>query len=227
MIQRFADRDAADQALLAQLTQRLQQALAARERICLAVSGGTTPGPLFRLLANTALDWDRISVTLVDERWVDPDAAASNERLVREMLLNSRAAAATFVPLKIPYPTPAAAAALVEQRLHALPLPFAAALLGMGADGHTASWFADAPELTQALSGDSLCAPITPGQAPHQRLTLTLAALAQSEWLALQIAGADKWATLQRALQPGPVAELPVRALLRLQQPPLAVFWAP
>lgn len=227
MIQQLPDRASADQALLQELTQRLRHALAERERICIAVSGGTTPGPLFRLLADAELDWDRVSVTLVDERWVDPDDAASNERLVRETLLNGRAAAATFTPLKIPVATPDAALDLVEQRLHTLPLPFAAVLLGMGADGHTASWFPDAPELDATLASERLCAATTPAAAPHRRITLTPAALVRADWLALQIAGPDKWATLQRALQPGPVAELPVRVVLRRTQPPLSVFWAP
>lgn len=227
MIQQLPDRASADLALLQQLTQHLQHALASRERICIAVSGGTTPGPLFKLLSDTPLEWDRVSVTLVDERWVDPDDPASNERLVRETLLNGRAAAATFMPLKIPAATPDAALDLVEQRLRTLPLPFAAVLLGMGADGHTASWFPDAPELGATLASPRLCAATTPVAAPHRRITLTPAALAQAEWLALQIAGDDKWATLQRALQPGPVEEFPVRVLLRRPQPPLNVFWAP
>lgn len=227
MINRLPDRTSADLALLEQLTRRLRQALAARERICMAVSGGTTPRPLFRLLSATDLDWDRISVTLVDERWVDPDDASSNERMVRESLLIGRAASATFMPLKIPVATPSAALELVEQRLHTLPLPFAAVLLGMGTDGHTASWFPDAPELEATLASERLCAATTPMSAPHQRITLTPAALARADWLALQITGTEKWETLQKALQPGPESELPVRVLLRPTLPPLNIFWAP
>ena len=77
----------------------LQRDLDAHERALLLLSGGSTPAPVYRALAQVELDWDRVDVSLVDDRFVPPDAQASNARLVRETLLQGPAAAATFWPL--------------------------------------------------------------------------------------------------------------------------------
>ena len=78
----------------------LRAALAARGVASIAVSGGSTPKLLFRTLsARGDVSWDKVTVTLVDERWVDETSERSNARLVRADLLQGRASAATFVPL--------------------------------------------------------------------------------------------------------------------------------
>src|SRR3546814_3380269 len=78
----------------------LGDAIAQRGVAAIALSGGRSPRPVLEALAGAALDWDKVIVTLVDERWVAPDHADSNERLVRETLLQGKAAAARFVPMK-------------------------------------------------------------------------------------------------------------------------------
>ncbi|XEH48704.1 6-phosphogluconolactonase [Edwardsiella tarda] len=69
---------------------RLRQGIAARGQASLVVSGGRTPLGLFARLSQQALDWSRVTITLADERWVAPQDEASNERLVREHLLQGR-----------------------------------------------------------------------------------------------------------------------------------------
>src|SRR6478609_9400911 len=86
----------AAQTLAHELVGILAAALQARGAATLAVSGGRSPKLLFDELARSRLDWSRVTVTLVDERWVDPASGDSNERLVRERLLTRHAAAATF-----------------------------------------------------------------------------------------------------------------------------------
>ncbi len=87
--------------LAADIHQQLATALRDRGGASLVVSGGTTPVPLFRRLREARLTWDRVTVTLADERWVDVTDTASNERLVRSELLQGAAAAAHFIGLKI------------------------------------------------------------------------------------------------------------------------------
>ena len=65
----------------------------------LAVSGGTTPAHFFAELSKAAIDWNKVIVTLVDERLVPPASPRSNARLVADKLLQGPAAAAHFVPL--------------------------------------------------------------------------------------------------------------------------------
>ncbi|MFP4263803.1 MAG: 6-phosphogluconolactonase, partial [Halomonas sp.] len=89
--------------LAAQLAEAVAEALradlATQERALLVLSGGSTPVPFFQALATRELPWERVQVTLADERWVANEAADSNARLVRDHLLQGPAAQATFVPL--------------------------------------------------------------------------------------------------------------------------------
>jgi len=194
----------------------LRGRLARAPQASLAVSGGTTPVTFFDALSRETLDWARVAVTLVDERYVPESSPRSNARLVRAHLLQNQAAAAAFLPL----------AAADEAALAKLPAPFAAVVLGMGLDGHTASYFPGGDGLAAALSGPHLLQAITAPGAEEPRVTLTWPALATAEFLALHIQGTEKRAALDAALQPGDVVAMPVRVALR-RQPPPEVYWCP
>jgi 6-phosphogluconolactonase len=183
----------------------LSAALAERGRASLVATGGSTPGPLYDRLAQAALDWRRIVVTLSDERWVDPSSPDSNERLVRARLLQGPASDATFVPWKgdgSPEEDAARAAAALAQA----PRPFDLVILGMGEDGHIASLFPGSLALARGLdlADQELCIPIPAGDgvAPAQpRLSLTLAALKSAGRVILLFSGRRKFDVLERALQ--------------------------
>lgn len=215
--------------LAAQVAELLRAGIKARGRASLVVSGGSTPVPFFAALSELALDWKQVTITLADERWVDPAEADSNERLVRLHLLQNRAAAARFVGLKTVAPTAVQGEKECADRLALLPRPFDVLILGMGNDGHTASLFPQAARLGEALALDSgqLCMAITPPAAPHERMTLTLPALLHSRQIILHLVGAGKRAVYEKALANGPVAEMPIRAVLSQTTTPVTVFWAP
>ena len=84
----------------------LSQAIAQRGLASLVVSGGNSPKQLFQVLRTRPLDWSRVCVALADERWVEPTDAGSNEKLVRDNLLQGAAAAARFAGLKNAAPSP-------------------------------------------------------------------------------------------------------------------------
>jgi Glucosamine-6-phosphate isomerases/6-phosphogluconolactonase len=98
-IHRHADFDALARSLSAWTQALLAAGIATRGRASLVVPGGRTPAPWFDLLSQADLAWDRVRVTLTDERWVDAGHPASNERLVRERLLRGKAAAAVLAGL--------------------------------------------------------------------------------------------------------------------------------
>jgi 6-phosphogluconolactonase len=165
----------------------------------LAVSGGTSPRPFFEALALEPLDWARVDVTLVDDRWVPETDNASNARLVRETLLTHAAAAARFAPLvDVSVGLDARVAALNADASYALPN---VAVLGMGEDGHTASLFADAPadEWAHALATAERYVAVHPGAAPHPRISLSMSALKGIERLFLLISGERKLDILKAA----------------------------
>lgn len=211
----FDARDALADALANDVAAELRRAIAAKGRATLAVSGGSTPKLFFERLSQADLPWQRVMVTLVDERQVPETSERSNARLVRQHLLQNKAAAAQFVPL-------------FENVEAAKALRFDVAVLGMGSDGHTASFFPRADRLKEAIdSGTSqrLIAITAPG-ASEPRLTFTLPVLEASGRLALHIEGDDKKHVLDKALADGPEEDMPVRAVLR-SATPITLYWCP
>ena len=224
----FASPEFLAQTLAQTVANDLRAALAARSRALLAVSGGATPRRFLNLLAEQDLDWQGVTVTLADERWVPPADARSNERLVRETLLCGAASAATLVPLYTAAPTVENGCARTAARIVDLKMPFDAVVLGMGTDGHCASLFPGGDRLDEALDPDSaaLVLPMHAPAAPEPRITLTLPALVDTRAMYLHIEGAAKKRTLDASIaNETPDAEAPIRAVLRHARVTPVVFW--
>lgn len=211
----FTARDTLADGLAKDVADELWRAIQDKGKATLAVSGGSTPTLFFDRLSEADLPWHRVTVTLVDERQVPDTSDRSNAKLVRQHLLKNKAAAANFEP---PYHSGAA---------EKLP-PFDVAVLGMGNDGHTASYFPGGDSLSEALDQDTtkrLIAITAPG-AGEPRVTFTLPSLMQAGRLKLHIEGADKKRVLDQALGEGPEADMPVRAVLR-GATPVTLYWSP
>lgn len=224
----FDSNDLLVAALTAEIVAILRAAIASKGQATMAVSGGGTPKPLFARLSVVDLPWEQVSITLVDERWVDEDHPDSNAKLVKDYLLQDRAAAASFIPLKTEQSEPFGAERDVAQRLRSIRLPFDVVILGMGSDGHTASFFPGADSLPQALTIDPefMCCAVHPPTAPHDRMTLTLAMLLSAQHLFLHLVGEDKWQVLQHAMHGGSPEELPIRAVLHQDKVLLDIYYA-
>lgn len=228
-LRRFADAATLTEELVAEIVAGLEDALRAGGSASLVVSGGRSPVALFEKLSGIELDWRRVWVGLTDERWIVSTSPDSNERQVREHLLRNAAAKASFIGMKNHAPDPAAGAPSSWAALAPLPRPFDYMLLGMGDDGHCASLFPGSPGLERALDPREppACVGMVAPVAPRERMSLNVGALLDSRRIGLLILGSGKWATYERALEDGPLAEMPVRALLRQRQVPLSVYWAP
>jgi 6-phosphogluconolactonase len=194
----------------------------------LAVSGGSTPVGFFKALSRRILPWEEVTVTLVDDRWVDETSARSNAQLVKTHLLQNEAAAARFIPLVNNAASPAEGLARANAAIAQMPLPFAAVVLGMGTDGHTASFFPNGDRLDEALAPTKgqLVETMNAEDAIEPRITLTLPVLLAAAHVALHIEGLTKRDVLLAAQAPGFTTQMPVRAVLA-RNPPPDIFWSP
>lgn len=226
-LQQYTQNSELVETLAQRIAQALGSAIVERGRASLAVSGGSTPVRLFHALSAIDIAWSKVVVSLVDERWVAENHPDSNAHLVRSHLLREHAAKAHFVGLKTAASDPFVAAADVEATLRRRVLPLDVVVLGMGEDGHTASFFPGSKGLTDALEcAERICCAIVPPVAPHARMTLSLSALLGAKQLFLHIIGERKLQVLKAAIEPGPVAQLPVRALLHQTGAVLEIFYA-
>ena len=224
----YATREDLAARLAADVADRLREAIKAKGGATLAVSGGTTPGLFFEALSHKDLDWTKVIVTLVDERFVPPSSDRSNERLVREKLLRNEARLARFVGLYSAVQDVEAAARQAEAGLALLGPRLDVVVLGMGTDGHTASFFPDAPNL-DALTDVAQKRRVLAVDAPsggEPRITLTLPLIVEARLLVLHIEGEAKRKVLETAhAQASP--RLPIARVVDAAPSPIDVYWAP
>lgn len=198
----------------------LQNTLAHKPQATLIVPGGNTPRYYLPALAKCALPWDRITVTLSDERWVDVTDEQSNEHLVKQHLMNHLPANTRFVGLKTHHDNPFDAIDEIHQRLDQLPLPLSLTVLGLGEDGHIASLF---PGMNPDLLSRHHCVAIAPPIAPSPRVSLSLKLLAESEQIVLVVTGKNKHRLLDR-MSESPNPKLPIVWLLQRSKASFTVF---
>lgn len=207
----------------------LQRAIDSRGHALLAVSGGATPVRFFNALSKEELDWNNVTVVLADERFVPPQSSRSNARLVALNLLHNNAAKAHFEGLYEPAETVEDAAQRADERMRALPFPADVMVLGMGTDGHVASLFPDWDRLSNGLDPDAgvhVLAVRAPS-AIEPRLTLSLAQIVASPFIALLIEGEDKKTVLEEALDGKRGDNAPVLAVIRNAKSPVRIYWTP
>lgn len=200
----------------------LRNTLARKPHATLVVPGGNTPRHYLPTLAKCALPWDRITVTLSDERWVDVNNDQSNEHLVKQHLMNHLPADTPFVGLKTRHDNPFDAIKEIHQRLDKLPLPSSLAVLGLGEDGHIASLF---PGMNPDLSTTHHCVAVAPPVAPSLRISLSLAMLARSENIVLVVTGKTKRELLDR-LSEDPDPKIPFIWLSQLANSKITILEA-
>ena len=220
----YGSRDDLAEALASGVAAVLAGGVAMDGQALLAVSGGSTPKLFFQRLAREPIEWGNVTVLPVDERLVHPDHERSNARLIRENLLVDGADEANFAAMgerngRIAIREDEAYLAVEgAERIDAL-------ILGMGTDGHTASFFADGDSYDEATAPDApspVLAIRTPSQ-PEARITLTMPVITNARFLALHIEGDEKREVFERALNG---ADLPIARVLANAEE-IALFWAP
>jgi 6-phosphogluconolactonase len=220
----FPTRDLLMRESASRIANALKQGISERGEGYAALSGGSTPEPAYAALATLDLDWSRVTFLLVDERFVPPTDISSNEKMLRRALAPAFAAGAKLLPMYSDGVSLDDAAARSDATYADAPIDIA--VMGVGGDGHTASWFPQSQQLPAALDLDnarSVIAVTAAGAAGSaERLTLTRSALARATQIDVLITGDKKRALLEDAGRAG----LPVNCLISL---PLGVtvLWAP
>ncbi|MHB0949512.1 MAG: 6-phosphogluconolactonase [Gemmatimonadaceae bacterium] len=180
-----------------QIAGAIRAAIARTGHCHLALTGGDTPRPVYAVLASLPVEWGRVTIWFGDERRVPPDDPASNFRMARETLLDHLPVKPAAVhPMDGSTDDPWRAA---RDYANALPPALDVLLLGVGADGHTASLFPGAPTLAEQARR---VVPATSPVAPHERLTITAPVIAAAHACLVLATGARKRDAVARALAP-------------------------
>ena len=209
--------------LAAQIAVQLSTSIKKNGQANLLVSGGSTPVGMFHLLSLKQLEWDKVTIGLVDERYVPSNDKHSNEKLVRENLLINEAAVAHFMGLL--YITHA-----TDENIRRANIEYArfqnnidVCVLGMGEDGHTASLFPNdqASEADLIKNEMKIIATRSP-QAPQERISCSKGLILISDIIYIMICGATKKSVLQTA----DAKQLPISYITHSNNKAVEIFYS-
>lgn len=212
-------------ALAAKAAAVLSTAIGKNGQACLVVSGGSTPKPFFQQLSKIQLDWSKVTITLADERCVEPGSEQSNAKLVKSLLLRNAAAKAKFISLFDGESSPQQARDKLNKKLSPQPA-YDLVILGMGNDGHTASIFPEAEnrDLALDMENKSSAMLVDPVTVTPLRITQTASRLVDSELIIIHIAGDEKAGLLQQATKAPDEKKWPISFFLTQTHTPVEVF---
>lgn len=180
------------------------RARSAGEPFHIFLSGGSTPKPIYRALAEAELDWSDVHLWLGDERYVPRDHPDSNFRMVKENLIEP-----ARIPSELAHPWPVMASPELSAETYDREFrtvferqgqPLHLQILGMGEDGHTASLFPDSPALSESKA---MCVANVVNAQEKNRLTLTFPALALSRNVLFLVKGGGKAGILKEVVDDG------------------------
>lgn len=199
---------------------RLHTALQQNDVTSLVIPGGSTPKFYLPTLARLPINWQKVMITLSDERWVDTRSQDSNEFLVRNYFLNHMNREAHFISLKTTHDHPSLALLTINDRLSQLPLPINLAILGLGEDGHIASIF---PGHSINSASNSLCEVAVPPIAPSIRISLAFSLLASSDHIIVVVTGQNKKKRLEQFID-SQDPQIPFIRLVQQTHSPITIF---
>lgn len=207
----------------------LQDDITTKGSASLLISGGRTPLDFFQLLSVHNIDWKKVTIGLVDERFVPTNHEDSNEKLAKTYLLQNNASEATFFSLIYDDSNYFENLKIAEHEMANFNSPFSCVILGMGNDTHTASLF---PKNINLLDGlnitkyDRKLIGITPETAKHSRISLTKNTILNTKNLYLHITGEDKKETYNKAYKSDNFIKNPIAAFIHQTEIPLNIYWA-
>lgn len=206
----------------------LNESIKEKGKASLLVSGGSTPKPLFQILSKLDIAWEKVTIALVDERWIDSKHKDSNELLVKDNLIQNLASKANFVGMylndKEAFDSDEECSSIYQNKVY----PFDVIVLGMGTDAHIASLFPDNIKLEEAydLKNSNLCISIKPETAPYKRMSLTLQGILSAKKIILHIEGSEKLKVYNEAISLNDKFKMPIASVLNQNIKDIEVYHA-
>ena len=186
------------------ISDKLKLAIDKKGTATFVVSGGTSPLKLFEDLSKIDLPWNKVQITLVDDRLVNKNHIHSNQKLINDHLLKNKAKLANFIPLS---------EEIIKSKI--IITPFDVNLLGMGEDGHFASLFPDMIKdfnLFDLSADPSILTISSHGDPFLPRITMNLSLILKSEFIVLLVKGSIKQKIIDQAKNDN---SLPIHYLLK------------
>lgn len=202
-VRRFADLNELSASVAEDISRLISRVVKLKGRFSLALSGGSTPRLLYRILGTTYQDmipWNAVHFFWGDERYVPHDDKDSNYKMAREALLDLvTAPAGNIHPIPTTYRKPEDAAKSYEKDLRGFfgadGDTFDLVLLGMGKEGHTASLFPESPAVEET---DRWTMAVEVNDKPSKRITLTYPILNRAAVVYFLISGPEKAEAIAR-----------------------------
>ena len=186
-----------------QIVNLINYFLKEKDRVQMAISGGSTPADVYKILSKIDIPWNRVDVFLGDERWVDFENISSNTLMVEKTLLSnfpgSEACFCKFPTTELTTPEASAKVLqnLLKEKCQGNPPVFDLILLGLGEDGHTASLF----PYSDSLNVIDKSTTVGRGKG-QERITLTFPVLSAAKKVIFLVSGSSKKVALKRLIDP-------------------------
>ena len=207
----------------------VESAIDARGAAVIALPGGKTPLAIYDRLAKAKLDWKRVTILPTDDRLVPMGDALSNITAIAKVFLPR---GVRLLPITSEAASDyKAAGRAADARLQDVHWPLDLCVLGVGADGHTASIF-PGPDFDEAVNGPKERRAVgvmpadLPTEAPVARVTLTRQAIVASRALMLAVTGQAKREVIERAIKDGPMSPYPIGRVLADIELPIDIHWS-
>lgn len=202
-IKTYKSKDDLEKFLAEDVVKHLKQDIDKHGIATLLLSGGSTPIALYKKLSKATISWEDVIVGLVDERYVPADNEFSNEKMIREILLQNNASKANFVGMVAYSNNLSLNVDVVTKKYEEYFSEISYCILGMGSDAHTASLFPNDKKSEASLSEKDLSILLSTNAPnhPNRRISCGYNFLKKSKKMTLMLYGKEKLDVLSNAKQ--------------------------